>query len=100
MAAGVQQESRHAGIMTDPLITVGMRGLHEFDLHGAVPVRRRSDSAGVRSEADQGAFAAKALTAELADVDLLPHQAHFGVTGVPDMRVMGPHYGFGLGLRI
>src|SRR5204863_8432986 len=83
--------------MTGPLVAVAVRWPHLLDLHITVPVRGGSDGAAVRAETDQGTFIAEALTAQLADVELLPHDAHFGVAGVADMRVVGPHHRLRMG---
>src|SRR5688572_5094600 len=48
----------------------------------------------MRAESDQRSLLTEPLTAKLPDIQLLADDAHFGIAGVADVRVMRPYDGF------
>src|SRR5205085_10104096 len=91
-----EQEARYAGIVAKPLVAVTTGGPHVLDLHVTIPIRRRGHRASVGAKADQCCIVAKALTAELSNVQFLAHNAHLGVARIPDVRVVSPDNRFRL----
>jgi hypothetical protein len=74
------------------LVAVTMRGNDAFEFEVAVPVRRCRYGSGMGTHSDQcGVIFAKALPAELANIELIPRSAHLGMPRIPYMGVVRPN---------
>src|SRR5438067_13856460 len=76
--------------MEEPFVAVWPGAPHLHDLHFTAPIGSRSDGAAMRVETDQGCFISKALAAQLPDVELGAHSAHFGVSRVANVGIVSP----------
>src|SRR3954462_5424353 len=73
----IDQGSRDSCVMELALVAVTMRGNDAFDLEVAVPIRGCRYGSGMGTHSDQcGVIFAKALAAELANIELIPRCAH------------------------
>src|SRR6202011_5300396 len=98
IAQQIDDEAYNTGIVELPLVTVVARGIDAFDLQVAAPVGRRGDSPGIGAHADQrDLILSEFLPAELADIELVTHRAHFSMPRISDVGVVGPNYGLGRG---
>src|SRR5688572_21257891 len=90
----IEKKARDVGIMCQAFVAVGKGRSYALDLHRAIPIAGCRDGAGMRPESDEHCVGAELLAAELADVQLVPHQTHFSERGVSDMRIVGPNNRF------